>query len=144
MLQYHNYQGCCWYDDYTKLSNNQTAGIAIIRNDLCRDYEWCVLFAIANKKKKVSDYFHGICDLETEITGKCGMEGLIWAYHEIEEFIEILESRHREGHTGEVRRNKIVVEAADSRRFRVYEHFLKRLGFRKQVDVYGECLIRWC
>lgn len=113
-----------WYE-YNKLPNGQSSIIVFtLHRDSYGKIEWHVGYAIADKKKYLRAW---LCCGERNIieykeTGTCGFDGLILAYRKLQE----LEKSYCS--TGEI----IVVEASDSRRFRVYEHFLKRIGYKKE------------
>lgn len=121
-----------WYIEYTKLSNGQSAMIVFDKYDRGNTTYYFVTFGIANKKKILRKWFleDGSGNLSMECTGKCGVEGLLWAYNKIEEFIEEHKSLSNEG----THNKKIVVVGADARRHRIYKHFLKRLGFVEELD----------
>ena len=128
----------CYYYEYHKLSNGQTACFALPEWKYPRHTDLYVCFGIANKKKQLRKWLieDGYGDLDLNITGTCGTEGLIWAYKKIEEAIDYFRGNG-------VRYYNIIVLASDHRRFTVYEHFLKRLGFRKQnIQGCGLGLIR--
>lgn len=126
MFQY-NYEDKYLYE-YHQLSNGQTAAIMFVAWDYDDRTDFYVAFAIADKKKQIKRWFNeeGNGDLDCATTGKCGVEGLVWAFQEIEKALEELPTYSRN------RRANVIVMASDSRRFRIYEHFLKRLGFKKQ------------
>lgn len=126
-----------WYYEYGKLSDGKTTMIVFCknwRNEIDAGRDWCVAFGIAKKKKIIKDYLrgdgHGDFDMMT--TGNGSTDGLLWAFNKVKEFIETeLEYGDR-----------VIIYGSDSRRMRVYEHFLtRRLGFRKIKDQYwGWCL----
>lgn len=124
-----------WYE-YGKLSDGKTAVIIFDRywrNEIDSSADYYVSFAIANKKKTINQWMNdtGNGDLDLKITGSGSTEGLVWAYKNIQYFIE------------EVMRNvdRIIIQGSDNRRFKIYEHFLKRLDFKKIRDPYwGMCL----
>lgn len=120
------------YMEYTKLSSGQTAVIVFYKfaDDFTTEYHTC--FGIANKKKVLRQWINeeGYGDLEDTVTGKCGFEGLIWAYKKVEEFIELMSRPNRK------RDCKLYVYGSDKRRHRIYKHFLKRLGFVEENNPY--------
>lgn len=67
-------------------------------------------------------------------TGKCGVEGLLWAFKMVREFIG----------THMYENDRIIVYGSDARRQKVYRHFLTtRLGFEEILDPYwGRCLAK--
>ena len=122
-----------WYIEYTKLSNGQTAMIVFDRFEKGRTIYYYVTFGIANKKKFLKRWLmeqEGNGDFSMQCTGKCGTEGLLWAYRKIEEFME----EHKSWATNNVYTHKVVVQGADAHRHRIYKHFLKRLGFVEERD----------
>lgn len=126
-----------WYYEYGKLSDGKTAMITFgrnWRNEIGMGNDYCVAFAIANKKKIIKQYLHGDGhgDLDMTITGSGSTEGLLWAFNKVKEFID----------TELKDKDRVIVYGSDSRRMRIYEHFLtRRLRFRKIKDPYwGWCL----
>lgn len=100
--------------EYTKLSNGQSAVICFDKN-----------------------YRHEIgsgYDLDMTTTGKCGVDGLLWAFKMVREFIG----------THMYENDRIIVYGSDARRQKVYRHFLTtRLGFEEIFDPYwGRCLAK--
>ena len=93
-------------------------------------------FAIANKKKVLRQWLNsdGYGDLDMTTTGKCGVEGLLWAFKMVREFID----KHM------YESDRIIVYGSDARRQKVYKHFLTtRLGFEEILDPYwGRCLAK--
>lgn len=80
--------------EYTKLSNGQSAVICFDKNyrhEIGSGYDYAVAFAIANKKKVLRQWLNsdGYGDLDMTTTGKCGVEGLLWAFKMVREFIGI-------------------------------------------------------
>ena len=78
--------------EYTKLSNGQSAVICFDKNyrhEIGSGYDYAVAFAIANKKKVLRQWLNsdGYGDLDMTTTGKCGVEGLLWAFKMVREFI---------------------------------------------------------
>ena len=128
-----------YYYEYLKMKNNQTAVIAFIKYDDDRHTDYYVVFGIANKKKILQAWLDetGNGDIELRTTGKSGSaEGLIWAYNKIQEIAEEFQSDK------DVKERKIVVMASDSRRYKIYKHFLSRIGFTEQPTRDGYTLIR--
>jgi len=63
-----------------KLKNNQTIGIYFWKNEFSKSNDYVILLAIANKKKHLRQLILGEKDILTDHeTGKCGLEGLLWA-----------------------------------------------------------------
>lgn len=119
--------------EYTKLSSGQTAAIEFLKYPHGKTMYYFVVFGIANKKKVLRSWLleTGNGDLSEKCTGECGMEGLMWAYKKVEEFIK---ERSSSVKSDKVLRHKVAVCGADARRHRVYRHFLKRLGFSEEYD----------
>lgn len=130
-----------WYIEYGKLSNGQTAMIVFDKYQRGLTYYYYVLFGIADKKKTLRHWLmeDGCGDFDTLCTGKCGTEGLVWAFKKIEEFIYEREYWKNQ----KTYKNKIVVLGSDTRRYRIYRHFLKRLGFKEESNPeFGVGLVR--
>lgn len=125
-----------YYYEYHKLSNGQTALFALNQWRYSKHRDLYVVFAIADKKKQLIQWMleEGNGDLDSKVTGKCGTEGLAWAYRKIKEAIEYFKKEDSAWHYN------LIVSASDHRRFVVYEHFLKRLGFTK-CNVQGSGLV---
>lgn len=127
-----------FYYKYGKLSNDQSCMICFIKyqrhkkSSKVASIDYFVSFAIANKKKHLLNYMfskegYSICLKET---GNAGFEGLIWAYKQIKEFEDVPYAPFN-----------IIVMGEDTRRFRIYEHFLKREGYKKiSHPIWGWCL----
>lgn len=106
-----------------KLKNNQTASIYFIQEELSKGTEYCVVFAIANKKKHIKQWITGERDaLSYKETGTCGLEGLIWAKQQILFFEEFIKTK-RDNVT-------ICISWADNRRRNVYERALSKYGYK--------------
>lgn len=122
------------YYKYGKLSNGQSCLIVFSKHkdDLDKYMAYTVSFGIANKKKHLNNWLNQESgfSIDSRQTGTAGFEGLIWAYKMIKQFEK------------EVCCNcNIIVQGSDSRRFRIYEHFLKRDGYIKTKDPhYGWCM----
>jgi len=128
-----------YYYEFLKMKNNQTAVIAFIKYDYDRHTDYYVVFGIANKKKILQAWLDetGNGDIELQTTGKSGsVEGLIWAYKKIQEFANEFHSDKN------IKERKIIVMASDSRRYRIYKHYLSRIGFTEQPTTDGLTLIR--
>lgn len=128
-----------YYYEFLKMKNNQTAVIAFIKYDYDRHIDYYVVFGIANKKKILQAWLDetGNGDIELQTTGKSGsVEGLIWAYKKIQEFANEFHSDKN------IKERKIIVMTSDSRRYRIYKHYLSRIGFTEQPTTDGLTLIR--
>jgi len=121
-----------WYIEYTKLSNGQTAMLVLEELEKGKTLYYSVLFGIANKKKTLKNwlYSEGDGNFDIQCTGNSGTEGLLWAFRKLKEFIE----EHEHWKTWKSHNHKIIVQGSDQRRYRIYKHFLKRLGFVEELD----------
>lgn len=104
-----------------KLKNNQTIGIYFWKHELSKSNEYSIYLAIANKKKHLRQLILGEKDILTDHeTGKCGLEGLLWAKKQIVEFEKSIYCKNGD---------YISVYWTDNRRRDVYEYGLRKLGF---------------
>lgn len=116
------------------LDNGQT--IQLIFWSHFKSSIWSVDMSLYSKRKRVSND-------RLVSTGKCGLKGLIAAKLIVECFILHLKEITPIGSS-----RQIVAYADDGKRRRIYEHYLKRLGFEKKktrwndiamcIDVEGE------
>lgn len=108
---------------YEKLSNGQTAYIGFNYTDYFNYLGYNVVFAIADKKKHIKAWLNAEPnDIDLNQTGRCGVEGLLWAKRKLKEFEEEVVS-------GRSYPQRIELYGADSRRMKVYRHFLKDYTF---------------
>ena len=123
------------YFKTTKLSNNQTISIFFLKEELKRGLEYHVVLAISNKKKYIKQWIFGERDiLSDRQTGKCGLEGLLWAKKQIIEFEKfLLEDKYSKDIT-------ICVNWLDNRRRKVYEYGLNKLGYSINYRYNSKCL----
>ena len=113
-----------FYTAMTKLKNGQTAKISFQESCYMDRYvghkhtQYNVCFVIATKKK----HMESILD-NPKITGKAGLEGLIWAKNKMLEFEKYIIDRYP--------REKILmkVDWADNRRRDVYTKALAKHGY---------------
>jgi len=104
-----------------KLSNNQTIGIYLFRQENISNNEYYVLVLLANKKKYIKEFINEQRDiLSDKETGKCGLEGLLWAKRQL---IEFEESRYCKN--GDI----ISIGWTDNRRRDIYKYGLKKYGY---------------
>jgi hypothetical protein len=116
-----------------QLSNNQVIGIFFIKNKLSRNIEYHIALSISNKKKHLFQYIKEEKDvLSGKETGKCGLEGLLWAKKQI---IEFENSICKPG-------NIICVRWSDNRRRKVYEYGLKKIGYKIGFRDGSKCLYK--
>lgn len=116
------YEKCSYgYFKTYKLSNNQTISIFFIKEELKRGTDYFVVLAIANKKRDIKQWILGQRDvLSDKETGKCGIEGLLWAKRQIIAFEDFI--KYQKNVT-------ICVSWLDNRRRNVYEYGLKKIGY---------------
>ena len=115
-----------WYE-YKDLKNGQVCGIGFEKCDEDNRILWNVCFAIGNSKKQVRGYITGkdTYNLTLQSTGRCGLDGLIWAKDKILEFETLIVPN-------KLKKNKIIIGGENSKRFHVYEKGLKRFGYIKE------------
>ncbi len=79
----------------TKLSNGQTAMIIFkVVSNTSKKLEYSIIFAIANKKKYIIKWLNEESDvLDSNKTGHCGVEGLIWAKKQMLYFEDFIKER---------------------------------------------------
>lgn len=85
-----------------------------------------IAFAIANKFKTIRNWFRckgNAGDLDVTFTGRCGLEGLIWARQCVSDLMMYIDIDHRDD-------AQIVIGATTNKRFRVYQKYLMSYGFR--------------
>ena len=102
------------------------------KDDFDKYKTYTVSFAIANKKKHLNNWLNGNTgfSIDSTQTGTAGFEGLIWAYKMLKQFEKEVCCICN-----------IIVQDPDSRRFRIYEHFLKRDGYiNTKYPHYGWCM----
>ena len=122
------------YTDSTLLPNNQFAFILFLKDEDFgkKYYNYYVCFCIANKRKHAYAWAKGEkSPISGMSTGKT-LHGLAWAKDKIEEFEEYISDSL-------IRKPKrIIVQGEDSRRFRIYRHFLERKGYKLALHpLYG-------
>ena len=121
------------YYTKTKFSNGQT-GILFFEKDICyKIIEWNVIFGINNKRKHIMAWIEGKESMDAT-TGKCGLEGLIWARNGLLAFEDFI--------GGSKFKQRIVVSWTDSKTKRVYERYLKKIGYRFTIHYGREFLIK--
>lgn len=124
-----------WREDWRayyvrhRLSNGQYCMIAFSKFDSGRSIFYYVAFAVADKKKVLNGWFVGDKhnNIELKMTGKCGIEALIWARNTLiafEDFVDI----------DKTLATKIIVQGSDPKRFRMYEKVLSKYGYEKSFQ----------
>jgi hypothetical protein len=106
------------YIDTCKMPSGQTLKIEFQEDYNKNRYLYNVYFAVMDKRKSESNVF-----LRT--TGKDGLKSLIWAKNKIIEFEEFIKTEF-EGSPPIT----IYLQWDDNRRRNVYEHGLKKLGYK--------------
>lgn len=123
-----------YYNTY-KMTNGQTASIFFLEYDLKRGVEYSVVFAISTKKKHIREWLIGERDILTnENTGKCGVEGLLWAKKQITSFEEFIKKRSF------YKEITICIYWSDSRRRNVYTRTLGKIGYEVNYRHSSKCL----
>lgn len=114
---------------YHILSNGQIIYIGFDFIELNRKTEteiFNVVLAIGNKKKNINSWLnYEKNSLTMQSTGRCGLEGLMWAREQLIKFEEFIFYNSRYN-------IKLIVSADDSKRFHVYEKALMKLGYKKE------------
>lgn len=117
-----------------KLQNNQTVFICFSRFEFSKCNEYTIFLAIANKKKHIRQFVLGEKDiLSDKETGRCGLEGLLWAKKQIIEF-----EKSDYCKDGDV----ISITWTDNRRRNIYEHGLRKIGFIMGYRDSRKCLYK--
>lgn len=121
-----------------RLSNGQFCQIAFYREEYSRATEYYVTFAVADKKKHLNGWFNQSKDdrISCKCTGRCGIEALAWARNVILDFENWVYINKNED-------TKIVVEGADSRRFRLYQKALSQYGYNKVRTPDGWAMVKF-
>ena len=118
-----------------KLSNNQTISIFFLHEYKLGKIDYAVVLAISNKKKHINEWLTGKRDvLSDQETGKCGIEGLLWAKRKLIEFEEHISWRSEQ--------ITINIDWTDNRRKRVYERGLLTLGYTSGFRLGRKCLFK--
>lgn len=127
-----------FYGYFTKgtLSNGQAITIFFMEERTSRGIEYNVALLIANKKKHIREWIMGTRDvLSDKSTGKCGLEGLMWAKRRLAEFEVYIHDRFPDRTKRSI---TMVIYPSDTRRKRAYVHGLKKsgyeLGYRSSVQ----------
>jgi len=122
------------YIEKTVLSNGQIACIVFQENKYKNFTDYYVMFAIANKKKDIKNWLSSKHNnIDNKQTGRCGIEGLIWAKNKVIEFEKHIKDRHY------TNRN-IVISWADKKRKDVYVKAMMKLGYKN--DTTRACLFK--
>lgn len=104
-----------------KLSNGQTIGIYFFEWILNNNNEYKVLLLIANKKRHIKQFIHNQRDILTnKETGKCGLEGLLWAKTQLLQF-----ENSKCCKDGDI----ITIFWTNNRRRDIYVHELTKFGY---------------
>jgi len=123
---------CGFYSDRLKLKNGQICAIRIFEVINKDKILYCVVFAIANKRKNLFAYLDGKKGGEKlclHSTGK-SLEGLIWAKNQILNFKP-------------PKQGKLIIKGEDSRRYHTYKKVLLKYGFKEEnLDYRGLVLTK--
>ena len=114
------------YKDRTILSSGQTACIEFSITDAFGNfpYDYYCTFAIADKKKHINAWLENRRNPLTGVsTGKCGLEGLAWAWERVLEMETLLAEKHMAC--------RIIIQGEDAKRMRVYRKHCCRYGYRE-------------
>ncbi|AXG97763.1 hypothetical protein [Clostridium botulinum] len=118
------------YYKYTLLSNKQTAFIGFRDMDYYNFKGFCVIFAIANKKKHIKKWLNEKANpIDCKCTGKSGLEGLIWAKKQVKEFEQLIKEQYPMDNI------RIEIAGADNRRFRIYKKAMKDYNYSKSESI---------
>lgn len=102
-----------------KLSNNQFIEIQFQEEWTSKKFFYNVYLTISNKRKSKDNNFK-------KTTGKCGLEGLLWAKNKIIDFEDFI----KESDMHNERPVYVYVQWDDNRRRNTYERGLKNLGYK--------------
>lgn len=123
-----------------KLSNGQFCmiGFRLEEEDYGKVENYYVIFAVANKKKHLNNYFNELkgTNITLKSTGTCGLEALIWAKNKILEFEDLMRREDYKIKLG-ISVN-IYIAGEDNRRFRMYEKVFSKLGYTKVPGGIGD------
>lgn len=117
----------------TKFSNGQTGIIVFWKECLNEVIEWNVSFAINNKRKRIKAWLENEESMDIA-TGKCGLEGLIWAKNSLLAFEDFIKS--------DFFNQRIAISWSDNRRKRIYKRYLTKEGYRFIIHYGKEFLIK--
>ena len=113
------------YYSSKRLSNGQSVLILFDRVQTDDSIEYYVGLAIAkNRKQAFNWYFENSSYLQGKETGKCGLEGLVFAKQQLELFEDFIKNNFHYG-----RKNVIMVGWEDNRRKNVYQKVLTKRGY---------------
>lgn len=123
---------CGFYSERKKLKNGQICAIRIFEDINKGKILYCVVFAIADKRKNLFAYLDGKKGGEKlclHSTGK-SLEGLIWAKNII---LNFKPEKH----------GKLFIQGEDKRRYQVYKRALLKYGFKEErLDFCGMVLTK--
>ena len=118
-----------------KLTNGQTISIFFLHDKTLDNIDYSVVLAIANKKKHIREWLLGTRDvLSDKETGRCGIEGLLWAKRMLLAFEDHVAKRRE--------RITLSIDWTDARRKRVYERGLLPLGYLSGMRKGRKCLYK--
>ena len=110
---------CSGYHVFGTLTNGQTIYIGFKDSDYYSCKSYYIILAIANKKKHIRGWLDGKMNpIDLKGTGKCGLEGLLWAKNAIKSFEIFIKSIYPNETI------KIEIFWSDQRRFHIYKRGL--------------------
>jgi len=121
-FKYDNY--CGWYEKEHYLSNYQYCKIIFAPIEDKNNITYDISFFISDYK---IDFERLLDAFKQESTGRCGLEGLIWAKNQIIKFEKTIKDKHKHN-------VKIICRWEDNKRKMVYIHALSKLGYTYNKD----------
>lgn len=115
------------YTAKTKFSNNQI-GIIFLGKELMNNgrIDWNVSFGIYESEKEIMRWLKRERNLD-DITGKCGLEGLLWAKRTLLKFEKFIKD--------DKLNQTIVVGWEEDKRGKVYKKYMtKKMNFELVID----------
>lgn len=121
-FKYFRHSDSSGYYQVSQLENGQTIKIVFDRTYTKKRTEYFIILVIANKKRHIKQWFLGERDiLSLNQTGRCGLEGLLWAKKQIESFEKLLREKDEKFF--------LYLQWSDNRRRNVYVRGLKSLNY---------------
>jgi hypothetical protein len=115
---------------HTTLSNGQHAAMYVMVENPEGYYAHYVGLCIGNTKRQCNDWWQGrqnrrVRSVNLKSTGKCGIEGLVWALNQLLDLEKRLTACLKDGNF-----EVIVIAAEDNKRASAYER-LKKYGYQE-------------
>ena len=122
-----------------KLSNGQVCALYFLKHNGKHCIEYSVVLAIGKKKHINALLFGEGESMFDKTTGKCGLEGLLWAKRQLLQFESFLSEgiRHVKGKHKPIR---ISIFGTDGRRRRLYARRLANIGYREERRHGSHCV----